>query len=304
MTAADLLEALARANLAGSAVLLLVLALRGPARRLFGPEAAYGLWAAPVGAALLSLAPWPFGTPWPGAERMTLRPLVEQASGWPTALAFLWFFGAALGLFLAARAQAAFERAAQAGRAGPAVCGVISPRVVMPARDPYSDDERTLIRAHEREHVARGDPKANALAAAFQVLFWFNPLVHLGARAMRLDQELACDAATLRRFPKARRLYAEALLKTELAHTPLPFGCRWPAAARHPLEVRLAALKGRARSGAAGGFAALAFTLAASGFMWAAKPAVPEPPERPWPEIPGPTMEVLLLDKAPGEAAG
>ncbi|MCH1932675.1 hypothetical protein L9G16_21260, partial [Shewanella sp. A25] len=88
-------------------------------------------------------------------------------------------------------------------------------------------------------------------------------------RAMRLDQELACDAATLRRFPKARRLYAEALLKTELAHTPLPFGCRWPAAARHPLEVRLAALKGRARSGAAGGFAALAFTLAASGFMWA-----------------------------------
>ena len=38
---------------------------------------AYGLWAAPVGAALLSLAPWPFGTPWPGAERMTLRPLVE-----------------------------------------------------------------------------------------------------------------------------------------------------------------------------------------------------------------------------------
>lgn len=292
--ATDLLEALARANLAGSLVLILVMLLRVPARRLFGAEAAYMLWAAPVGAALLSLAPWPFGNPWPGAERMTLRPLVEAAAG-VDALAAVWAVGAAVGVALAWRAQAAFERDARAGRAGPAVSGFISPRVIMPAADPYSDEERVLIRAHEREHVRRGDPKANALAAALQVVFWFNPLAHAGARTMRIDQELACDAATLRRFPKARRTYAEALLKTELARGALPFGCRWPAAGAHPLEVRLAALKGGPRHDLMGAWTAIVLTLAASTLTWAAKPPVPEPPDRPPPADDQPAMSVMLI---------
>ncbi|MCR5874679.1 peptidase M56 [Phenylobacterium sp. J426] len=291
--ATDLLEALARANVAGSLVLLLVILVRRPARRLFGPEAAYLLWAAPVGAALLSLAPWPFGTPWPGAEQMTLRPLVEQASDLRIVVA-LWLAGAAAGLALAWRAQAGFERDAREGRAGPAVSGFLVPRVVMPASDPYSEEERRLIRAHEREHVARGDPKANALAAALQVVFWFNPLIHFGVRRMRVDQELACDAAVLKRFPKSRRVYAEALLKTELARAPLPFGCHWGSI--HPLEVRLAALKGGERRDLAGLWTAVAFTLCASTLTWAAKPALPDPPPRGPPADTRPSMSVLLLD--------
>jgi beta-lactamase regulating signal transducer with metallopeptidase domain len=297
--AIDLLEALARANVAGSLVLLLVMLVRRPARRLFGPQAAYLLWAAPVGAALLSLAPWPFGTPWPGAEQMTLRPLVEQAWDLEATLA-AWMIGAAAALALAWKAQAAFERDARAGRAGPAVSGFLSPRVIMPAADPYSDDERQLIRAHEREHVSRGDPKANALAAALQVVFWFNPLVHIGVRLMRVDQELACDAAVLKRFPKARRVYAEALLKTELARSPLPFGCHWGSI--HPLEVRLAALKGGHRRDLAGLWTAVVFTLCASTLTWAAKPAVPDPPPRGPPADTQPSMSVLLLDIEPSTA--
>jgi len=291
--ATDVLEALARANVAGSLVLLLVMLARAPARRIFGPEAAYLLWAAPVGAALLSLAPWPFGAPWPGAEQITLRPLVEQAAD-VRLMTALWLAGAAAGLALAWRAQAAFEREARVGRAGPAVSGVLTPRVIMPAADPYSEDERRLIRAHERQHIVRGDPKTNALAAALQVVFWFNPLVHIGVRMMRVDQELACDAAVLRRFPKARRLYAEALLKTELAHAPLPFGCRWGSV--HPLEIRLAALKGQGRRELAGLWTAIVFTLAASTLTWAAKPAVPAPPERTPPADTQRSMSVLLVD--------
>lgn len=294
--AIDLLEALARANIAGSLVLLLVMLLRAPARRLFGPEAAYLLWAAPVGAALLSLAPWPFATPWPGAEQMTLRPLVEQAWDHRLTLA-VWLAGAAATLAIAWKAQAAFERDARAGRAGPAVSGVLAPRVIMPAADPYSDDERRLIRAHEREHVQRGDPKSNALAAALQVVFWFNPLVHVGARLMRVDQELACDAGVLRRFPRSRRVYAEALLKTELARAPLPFGCHWGSV--HPLELRLATLKGGRRRELAGLWTAVVFTLCASTLTWAAKPAVPEPPPRAQPVDTQPSMSVLLIDVQP-----
>lgn len=294
--AIDVLEALARANVAGSLVLLLVMLVRAPARRIFGPEAAYLLWAAPVGAALLSLAPWPFGTPWPGAEQITLRPLVEQAVDARLALA-VWVAGAAAGLALAWRAQSAFERDARAGRAGPAVSGFLTPRVIMPAADPYSEEERRLIRAHERQHIWRGDPKANALAAALQVVFWFNPLAHLGARLMRIDQELACDAATLRRFPKARRTYAEALLKTELARAPLPFGCRWGSV--HPLELRLSALKAQGRRDLAGLWTAVVFTLCASTLTWAAKPAVPDPPEIGPPADTQPSMSVLLIDVQP-----
>ena len=293
--AIDVLEALARANIAGALVVLLVLLARRPARRWFGPEAAYLLWAAPIGAALLSLAPWPFGAPWPGAEQITLRPLVEQAADHRSLLA-LWLAGAGRGLVLAWKAQAAFERDARAGRAGPAVSGFLAPRVIMPATDPYSDDERRLIRAHEREHILRGDPKANALAAALQVVFWFNPLVHLAGRLMRTDQELACDAAVLRRFPRSRRLYAETLLKTELARAPLPFGCRWGA---HPLEVRLAALKATRRRDVVGLLTAVAFTLGASTLTWAAKPAVPAPPPFSPPADTQPSMSVLLVDIPP-----
>lgn len=294
--AIDVLEALARANVAGSLVLLLVMLVRAPARRIFGPEAAYLLWAAPVGAALLSLAPWPFGTPWPGAEQITLRPLVEQAADARLTLA-VWLAGAAAGLALAWRAQAAFERDARAGRAGPAVSGFLTPRVIMPAADVYTEEERRLIRAHERQHICRGDPKSNALAAALQVVFWFNPLAHIGARLMRIDQELACDAATLRRYPKARRTYAEALLKTELARAPLPFGCHWGSV--HPLELRLAALKGQGRRDLAGLWTAVVFTLCASTLTWAAKPAVPEPPEIGPPADTQPSMSVLLIDVQP-----
>jgi beta-lactamase regulating signal transducer with metallopeptidase domain len=120
---------------------------------------------------------------------------------------------------------------------------------VLPADDGrYTAAERDLIRAHEREHVARKDPRAAALAALAQCLCWFNPLVHLAAHLMRLDQELACDEAVVRRRPAARALYARTLLKTQLAAQPLPFGCYWPARGPHPLEVRIALLKARAEA--------------------------------------------------------
>lgn len=225
-------------------------------------------------------------------------------AGWHDWAAAIWIAGIVVGFSLAWRAQAAFERDARAGLAGPAVSGILTPRVIMPARDPYSDHERVLIRAHEREHVRRGDPKANALAAGLQVLFWFNPLVHLGARLMRMDQELACDAATLQRFPRARRLYAEALLKTELVRPPLPLGCRWPSASPHPLELRLAALKGQSRSDLLGPVFVAVFTVAVSALVWTAKPAVPPPMPREWPVNDGGPVTTVLLITMPPAAGG
>jgi beta-lactamase regulating signal transducer with metallopeptidase domain len=52
-----ILSALLRANLAGAAAILLVLALRGPVRRRFGAASAYLLWSAVPIVVLAGLLP-------------------------------------------------------------------------------------------------------------------------------------------------------------------------------------------------------------------------------------------------------
>lgn len=235
----EVLAALLRFNLVLSLAILAVFALRIPARRLFGPEVAYGLWAAPPAAALAAILPARVDDSAPQVHALTAA-LTAYAG--PALLA--WAAGVVLLIVGLGRAQAGFMAEARRGRAAPSVVGVIAPRILMPADDgTYTAEERALIRAHEREHVARLDPRARALAAVLQALCWFNPLAHLGAHLMRLDQELACDAAVLRRRPRDRALYARTLLKTQLAAQPLPFGCYWSARSRHPLEVRIGQLK-------------------------------------------------------------
>ena len=105
---------------------------------------------------------------------------------------------------------------------------------------------------------------------------WFNPLVHLAVQTLRIDQELACDAQVVAAHPTARRSYAEAMLKTQLAARPLPLGCYWPAQSAHPLAERIALLsrktpgRGRRRVGAA---AVAVLGLAGAWSAWAARPA-------------------------------
>lgn len=234
----DILAGLIRANLIGSVAILAVLAARLPMRRGFGAELAYGLWALPPIAFVATLMPPPVMLDDPGDDPFAL------AKDYTNLAVALWALGVAAAVALFARAQVKFLEQARAGKAGPSVVGVITPRIVMPADDgSYSAEERDLIRAHERQHIARSDPRAGALATAFQAICWFNPLVHIAAHVMRLDQELACDAGVLKRRPHDRALYARTLLKTQLAAQALPFGCHWPARGPHPLEVRVATLK-------------------------------------------------------------
>jgi hypothetical protein len=121
------------------------------------------------------------------------------------------------------------------------VMGFLRPRIVTPAdfSTRFEANERELILAHEQIHLSRGDALVNAAVAMFRCICWFNPMIHAGARAMRIDQELSCDAAVLERRPKERRAYAETLLKSQLATRPLPLGCYWPSGRQHPLEIRI-----------------------------------------------------------------
>src|SRR5580693_2598946 len=207
--ATEVLLALIRANIAASAAILLVLLLRRPARRLFGAELAYALWLAPPAAmfgALLTasdeVAPVGGTSAWNEAARVWLTG-PDHASR----LLALWLLGAAVALGFVAWSQARFLAAAKAGRAGPAITGIIHARLVTPAdfAERFTPEERRLVRAHERAHIDRLDARANALAVLIQCLGWFNPFLHLGAHAMRLDQELACDATVVARLPRERR---------------------------------------------------------------------------------------------------
>jgi beta-lactamase regulating signal transducer with metallopeptidase domain len=265
-------DALLRVNLVAAAAILAVLALRRPVRHAFGPEIAYRLWAAPPLAAFGTLVPLKTVATGP----VLLRGLAPASLA--PGLLILWLAGVAVTVACMALAQHRFLKAARAGRSGPAVTGFISARLIMPPDDGrYRPEERELIRVHERTHIDRGDPRAAGLMAAFQALAWFNPLAHIAVRAARLDQELACDRAVVRRYPARRALYAETLLKTQLAGQPLPLGCQWPARGRHPLEVRVALLQDRVpRDGVAGPLMLGGVLTAAVALAWAA-----EPPLRP-----------------------
>lgn len=234
---------LVRANLAASAAILLVLLLRPVARRLLGPEVAYGLWALVPVAALTSLFP-------NLSDFRSGQQVGEPTFQFPRADMMLTGFlvGAAVLLALFVISEWRFRRLARAGRVGPAVVGLSWPSMVVPSdyETRFNEAERALIRLHERTHIDRRHPRDNRLIALHQVLGWFNPLIHLAARCARLDQELACDAVVIEARPKSKRLYAETLLKGSRSTGPWSaFACALTEGGRHPLEVRIGCLARR-----------------------------------------------------------
>ncbi|RPE74806.1 M56 family metallopeptidase [Vulcaniibacterium tengchongense] len=174
---------------------------------------------------------------------------------------------------LRARADGSWQSASCAGL--PATLGLWRPRIVVPAGfDRYDAAQRAVMLAHERGHIARGDPCANAVAAALRCLFWFDPLLHFAARHFRHDQELACDQRVVARHPQHRRAYGEAMLQIQLAAQPLPLGCHWGYS--HPLKQRIEMLKRPTPTVArrfGGGLLVAACVGCASFAAWALQPA-------------------------------
>jgi len=279
-----LLVGLIELNIAAGAAILFVLLVRTHATRAFGPHAAYALWAMVPVAMVATLIP----------ERTTETLVTEflvgglpaslahmqaaAATSWlPAIIASAWIIGAVTVFLILVGRQRAFQRDADLGLAGPAIVGFRHPRIITPDdfAQRFSHEERKLILTHEQVHIDRSDARINAVVALLRCLFWFNPLIHVGANAMRIDQEMSCDAEVIARRPRVRRAYAETLLKTQLAARPLPVGCYWPAESQHPLarrigEIAREPISGRRRLAAT----AIVATLTASAGLaaWAAQP--------------------------------
>jgi TonB family protein len=261
----ELLAWLINATVATSLASIAVLLLRRILQRWLGAEIAYRLWMVVPLAAIVAVFSPPQLAPVPTAvvgTSFAVAPAIQVFTqrAWIASNADLWLLGAwAIGLFalvaLLVWQQRRYvarmrlrPRADGSWRSGsidaaPALLGLLRPRLVLPEafEADYSDDEQRLVIAHERMHQQRRDPWALAICAALRVLFWFNPLLHVAASCFRRDMEFACDAAVLRLYPDQRRLYAAALLKTQLAGSALPIGCLW----HHmpPMKERLMLLK-------------------------------------------------------------
>lgn len=289
---------LARGNLALSAAILVILLLRSPIRSHFGALAGYALWVAAPLCLLVALLP-------PSAPAGLMAPIVVTAASgarpvssaegypWQPVLAALWLAGALIVAGLFAVSQFRFVRSlgplapwpqgrgVLIGRhrhAGPLLLGLFRPRIVLPAdfEQRFEGEARALVLAHEQVHLTRGDAAINGLTVALQCLAWFNPLVHLAAHRLRVDQEIACDAAVLSGRPKASRLYAETLIGALTAPVSAPLACHWPAGGAQTLKKRIALMSSvpvSPRRKALGLGLVATLGIAGAGAVWAANPA-------------------------------
>lgn len=295
MASAESIVLLLREALVSSIAPCLVLLLRHPLRRAFGARVAYAAWVLVPVVLLAALLPSRTGDDGgPGMLAIPMHAVVaiagtEVGVAWHAWLLAVWLAGAAATALLLTLAQVRFRRAlgglsphgdgawicADAMPGLPATIGLFAPRIVLPADFEFRYDavQRTLVLAHERAHIARGDLGANFLAAALRCVFWFNPLLHMAARFFRQDQELACDATVVACNPDQRRCYGDALLHAQFAVGASPLGCHFGFG--HPLKERIDMLKRpvpttKQRLGGSLVVAALAMACAYS--AWAAQP--------------------------------
>jgi TonB family protein len=284
--------------------LLAVLLSRRPARRLFGAGPAFTLWLLPLLLGLLPWLPWPptvhatrAGTePLPVAQAFIVQAVDTVATathGW----LWLWLGGCAC---LLLRLGVHFHRLHRDGKtlpaamamalqldlpdldvrrvrlhpAGPAVFWSPRSRLLLPADflQRFDARARAHVLLHEATHMRRCDPLWSLLAELALALLWFHPLAWLALPAFRLDQELACDEAVLRKAPGADAAYARTLLHSAGAEAQ-PTLISWFAESQ--LKERLAMIHANHRNHPRRriGYVALATLLA--GAMFATHAAMP-----------------------------
>ncbi len=236
--------------LASTILCAIVLLIRRPVARLFGPHIAYGLWLLPalrmvmppLPADLMPMLPRLFvahasnGETILSADYFLAALPSAQTGAWvayiPTLIVTLWLGGALVHLGwqlwghsrllgrLADAETIGWQRDVRILRtraiSGPLSVGLLRRSVVLPheSRLALNAQERDLAIVHELTHHARGDLWANVVAVIFSALHWFNPLMRHAWRAFRFDQEAACDAHVLRHVGGASApAYARALAK-------------------------------------------------------------------------------------------
>ena len=90
----------------------------------------------------------------------------------------------------------------------------------------WTTEQRCAVLAHELAHVRHGDYLTCVLAQFSLALHFYHPLVHALAARLRLEQELAADAAAAT-LSGGQRTYLQTLAELALHASQRPLG--WPA---------------------------------------------------------------------------
>ncbi len=101
------------------------------------------------------------------------------------------------------------------GLSSPATAFWWRPRVLLPeaCNSPRPEASVTDALRHELVHVARRDYLWAVLADLAHCLLFFHPVVWYARAQLRIERELACDAAVVRACPHRRADYAESLTR-------------------------------------------------------------------------------------------
>jgi HEAT repeat protein/beta-lactamase regulating signal transducer with metallopeptidase domain len=131
----------------------------------------------------------------------------------------------------------------------PVCWGVRRPSLLLPSdADSWSVERKRIVLLHELAHAKRRDCLTQVLAQTAIAVHWFNPLVWLVVRRLRVERERACDDLVLTSGANAPD-YADHLL--DIARAFRTAGCpSWAAVAMarpSQLEGRLLAILDRHR---------------------------------------------------------
>lgn len=200
-----------------------------------------GRWAwlgAMAASALLPLAAWLSPAELPAPEPLVvpmlqLAPIIAApvagtaGPDWGELLRYGWLSGTLLTLAVLLLSHRALRRAERGWRAeelegtpvlvsrdvGPAVLGVIRPRIVVPEwLLGLEADMRRLMLLHEEQHRAAGDPRTLLLGLLLCAALPWNPLVWWQLHRLRVAMELDCDERVLARSVDPAR-YGHLLLE-------------------------------------------------------------------------------------------
>jgi TonB family protein len=75
-----------------------------------------------------------------------------------------------------------------------ATWGIGQPKIILPASAAaWPDDRIRIVLTHEIAHIRRGDWVVQMVAELLRAVYWFNPLLWIACRRLRLESEHACD---------------------------------------------------------------------------------------------------------------
>lgn len=109
----------------------------------------------------------------------------------------------------------------------PFILGFIRPKIYIPYG--LSDEARSYVLAHERNHIRRGDHIIKVFSFLLLALHWFNPLCWLAFFLSNKDMEMSCDEKVLGAKLDIRNEYSSTLLSFATKQqfptpSPLAFG--------------------------------------------------------------------------------